>query len=947
MKEHVRKYVLFLFFLVGTLCQAVSDDQVRTIRVGVFHLRGYHEVRDDGERVGYGYEFLGLLQRYANLNYEFVGEDWDWEKTLDMLRQGKVDLVTSVHKTESRLGEFEFSLPVGSNNVCINVTESENRFAPYDFKHYGCIKLGMYRGSILNGKVEVFARENGLSYVPYYYDTLESLREALRNKEVDAIVSSLLYTQPDEKPVASFDSQFFYACVQKGDTSLLHTIDAAITQMNIHESDWQSRLFQRNFGKSVQSELSFTAEEWAFIKEHSTTRHPLVIVTDNNWFPFSVREGDMYRGIIPECWQEILRMTGMKASFYDNGKDVASVDDLGPGKADVYIGPTYSPPVCSQKGVIVSPSLMAVGGALLYRKSSPQIRTIAFCANTPILNSRFKPGLDAELQEYPNSDEAIVALKKGWVDAVFCYSFDAERIKNSDLIGDLSYHLLPSVNVDLRAAISQDTDHRLISIVSKCINQMEGIGMEAIVSRNLTFSASDFRLRDWAVAHPYLALLVVLFLLAGLWVSLFLFIRLRIRGQLARRQQEQLRQIQALNQKLEENAIVIAESVRRAESASKAKSDFLFGMSHDIRTPMNAIIGFTHLMEKSLGDVEKCRDYLKKIQKSSGFLLSLINNVLEMARIDSGKVVLEEKACDVRSARGQLEVVYSDLMKQKHITYEVKNELEVRYLYLDPVKLNQVFLNLVSNAYKYTPEGGRVTVRTVQLPCNKPGYATIRTTVSDTGIGMSKDYLPKLFEEFTREHTVTDNKILGTGLGMSIVKKLIELMGGTIAVESEQGKGTTFTVTTTHRIAQAPATSDEVSTEISSVAFDGKRILLAEDNDLNAEIAMTILQDAGLMVERARDGEECVEMLHNAAPHYYNLILMDIQMPRLNGYDATRRIRNLDDTEKAHIPIFAMTANAFEEDRRNSSQVGMDGHLAKPIDVSELFKTISQVLGSE
>ena len=943
---HLGRHLLLLVLLTGTLTQVVASGVVRTIRVGVFSLPGYHDVQEDGSRTGYGYEFLGILQRYANLNFEFVGEDWTWEQTLDSLRHGRIDLLTSVHKTEQRLEEFDFSLPIGNNHICINTLQDDTRFVPYDFGNYGRIRLGMCRGSALNPMVEAFARENGLRYTPCYYGSYASLREAFLHKEVDAIVTSSLYTAYGEKTLASFDSQFFYACVQKGDTLLLRVLDDAIAQMNVHEGDWQNRLYQRNFMKVARSELSFTPEEKVFIQAHSTSRNPLVIAADNNWFPFSVKEEDgVYSGILPECWQEILRMTGMKARFYDNRKDIASLSDVCPGKADIYIGPAYSPPVCSQKGFVVSPALMSVSGALLYRKSNPQIRTIALCAKTPILNSRFRPNNVMQIREYSSSDSAVTALNQGVVDAVFCYSFDAERIKNNDLIGDYNYHSLPSVTVDIRAAISQESDHLLIGIVSKCINQLEGGGMEAIVSRNLTFSASDFRLRDWGVAHPYITLSIALLLMAGLAVSLALFIRLRIRNSVARRQEEQLRQIRALNQKLEENAVVIAESVRRAETASKAKSDFLFSMSHDIRTPMNAIIGFTHLMEKSLGDGEKCRDYLTKIQRSSDFLLSLINNTLEMARIDSGKVVLEEKPCNIQLARTQLESVFGEQMVQKHITFEVKNHVQIPYIYMDSVKMNQVFLNLISNAYKYTPEGGRVVVESIQVPCDRPGYLTICTRVSDTGIGMSQEFLPHLFEEFTRERNVTDSKIMGTGLGMPIVKKLVELMGGTIEVESELGKGTTFTVTTTHRIAQQGGVTSEVHADKSSLSLTGRRVLLAEDNDLNAEIAIAVLQDAGFIVDRAVDGVECLGMLCQSPSHYYSLILMDIQMPRLNGYEAARQIRRLEDKEKAGIPILAMTANAFEEDRQDALKAGMNGHLAKPIDVPVLLATISQVLG--
>lgn len=386
------------------------------------------------------------------------------------------------------------------------------------------------------------------------------------------------------------------------------------------------------------------------------------------------------------------------------------------------------------------------------------------------------------------------------------------------------------------------------------------------------------------------------------------------------------------------------EATETAKSANNAKSSFLFNMSHDIRTPMNAIIGFTELMEKHMGDEEKCRDYLEKIQSSSNFLLSLINNVLEVAQIESGKASLDETVVEVGDISKEINAVFEERMKQKNITYTSKSIFHSKYIYADTVKLKEIFLNLVSNAYKYTPEGGEVSICYEEIPYDKEGYTAVRITVADTGIGMSKEFLPHIFDEFSREKTFTEDKIEGTGLGMPIVKKMIDLMNGTVEVESELGKGTTFVLTIPHRVASLKDMQSITDNQVDDLQFVGKRVLLAEDNDLNAEIAVELLSDYGFMVERAEDGIICVDMLQKSSENYYDLILMDIQMPNMDGYKATKVIREMSDDYRKNIPIIAMTANAFEEDRKNALEIGMNAHLAKPINVMEMKNTLAEVL---
>ena len=398
---------------------------------------------------------------------------------------------------------------------------------------------------------------------------------------------------------------------------------------------------------------------------------------------------------------------------------------------------------------------------------------------------------------------------------------------------------------------------------------------------------------------------------------------------------------QKLNDKLE-----IA--LKKAEEANLAKTRFLNNMSHDIRTPMNAILGYAQLMEEELKEKElpETSDHLEKLQQSGNLLLSIINNVLDMARIESGRMELDENYCRIEDVWKSLFAVFDEKAMKKNIVLHYTMNVEHEHVLTDVTKVKEIFVNILNNAIKYTPSGGSVMINIDELVRDEPGYMMVRTRVSDTGIGMSQDYLTKIFDAFTRERNTTKSKIAGTGLGMSIVKNYVDLLGGTIDVESEPGKGSTFTVTLKHRIADESYYVKEYIEEsgTGSEILEGRNILLAEDNDLNAEIAEAILERVGLKTERVEDGIQCVNKITKMPVGTYDMILMDIQMPRMDGYKATQAIRHLPDKDKACIPIVAMTANAFAEDKKDAMAAGMNGHLAKPIQVEQLLSMLAEVL---
>ncbi|MFQ7676962.1 MAG: ATP-binding protein [Ruminococcus sp.] len=405
-------------------------------------------------------------------------------------------------------------------------------------------------------------------------------------------------------------------------------------------------------------------------------------------------------------------------------------------------------------------------------------------------------------------------------------------------------------------------------------------------------------------------------------------------------------QISGKKHREKQYAADLKKAAELAKSANEAKTRFLFNMSHDIRTPMNAIIGFSGLLEKNLQNEEKAKEYLGKICSSGNLLMTIINQILEIARIESGTIALQLKAEDINAVFHTVNTVFEEDIRKKNLQYSADLDVYHTFIFCDRVKLQEIMLNIISNAIKYTSDGHAVHVKIYEKDSENPRKARFIFTCEDTGIGMSEEYLPHIFEEFSREHTTTENKVAGTGLGLPIVKSMIELMGGSIQVESTQGVGTKFTVDISFDTAsEADVYRNQISEQPDILEkLEGKRILLAEDNDLNAEIAIELLAEQKIITDRAEDGAECLDKLEKAVAGYYDMILMDIQMPVMDGYDAAARIRRMKDEKKASIPIVAMTANAFAEDRQKAISMGMNDHVAKPIDMNVLLPVIAKYI---
>lgn len=576
-------------------------------------------------------------------------------------------------------------------------------------------------------------------------------------------------------------------------------------------------------------------------------------------------------------------------------------------------------------------------------------------------------------EQYPNfqvlfcssAAEALSALRTGKADAVLQNQYTIERILQKPVYADLQIvatasigdshclgYLVP-VSKDRENIISDDAK-LLLSILDKAIAGLDQSQVSFFIIKETSENAYQFTLGDMIYHYRYPAFgLLLCFLL--------ILILLRKNRLLHQKRAEQIaaaqraKELAAINAQMQEQQLLLMDALNHAEEGNRAKTSFLFNMSHDIRTPMNAILGFTELARRSVSDTAKLEDCLEKIQLSGKHLLQLINNVLDMTKIENGKVALTENICDLSACIAKVTDVLQVEIDQKRLALKTDiSSLADQWVYCDQLRLNQILFNLLSNAVKFSKPGGEILLTLTQKPCPISEYAAFELRVKDHGIGMSQEFLAHIFEPFEREHTSTISQTQGTGLGMSITKNLVDLMGGTIQVASQPDRGTEFVLQFTFKLparqgAEAaqnrpPQGSASEAEVLPACYFSGKRLLLVDDNDLNMEIAQELLCEAGFLVETASNGQIAVDMVRSSEPGYYDLILMDIQMPVMDGYQASRQIRGLADPVLAQIPIVALTANAFDEDKREALANGMNAHIAKPLDIAVLYTTLDQIL---
>lgn len=925
--------LLLLLSAVLSVKAAAETAPAKVVRVGSFE-DTFNYCNEKGARKGYGYELLQTLSGYTGWQFEYV--TCDWSDCFEKLKNGEIDIMGDISYTEDRAEEMLFSdEPMGEEKYYLYADLSRADISASDYKTLNGKKIGVLMGTEPEVMLTEWEEKHGIKTEHVNISNNEDVKQKLANHEIDCFVSleESFWAELGISTITRVGKSGIYYALNKDRPDLKEELDNAMRALDEAAPFYTADLYKRYF--SLDYIPILTGEEKAWLKGHGAIRMGF-LTSDRGVSTYDPATGEI-TGTITDYIQFAADCLGnQELEFQLVGYDdkEAELNALKSGEIDMIFHFDQSPNLAEEYRVACTnttwtSNMMAVTNQQHFNEN--KANRIAVPQNKISLTrylAFYYP--QWEIVDCDTQEDAIKLVKDGQADCFITgVSSEAKYSKNHGFYSVL----LPN---PAKSCFAVNSGNRsLLSILNKTIKAMpanmltSSLAMYKSSSRKVTLS-------EFIKDNFFMVLLVSSIAVAAILLTILKLLRKARKAEAAAR--KAANDTQELNAKLQ-----IA--VENAESANHAKSTFLFNMSHDIRTPMNAIIGYADLASRHSDDPAKLKNYMENIQVCGQNLLMLLNNVLDLARIENDKTEMEYSVSDVDKDFRNCIAMFRNQADSKGQTLTVTTHLLHPYVYVDIPHLTEVCTNLVSNAVKYTGACGTICCDITQKPGEKEGWCDTVITVADNGIGMSQEFQKHIFEPFERERTSTVSKVEGSGIGMGIVKKLVGLMGGTVEVESKIGVGSTFTVTIPCRIASEDETQAKRETNPSDQkCLRGTRILLTEDNDLNAEIATELLQEEGCTVDRAKDGVECVDMLEKAANGTYQLILMDIQMPVMNGYDAARKIRGLDDPQKANIPIIAMTANAFTEDRQVALDAGMNDHIAKPINMNVLVPTLRKYL---
>lgn len=916
-----------------------SDTQIKEkkiIRVGSFE-DTFDYVDANGVRRGYGYELMQALAGYTGWKIEHV--QCDWSNCFDKLENGEIDVIGDISYTDERAQKMLFSdEPMGEEKYILYADLSDIDNGTSDFKAMDGKRVGVLMDTEPEIMLTEWENKNGIhtEHVNVYNN--DDVEEKLANHEIDCFVSleESIWSEQGISSAATIGKSGIYFAINKERSDIKTEMDYAMCQLDQDSPFFKADLYKKYF--TLDYNQSLTGGEKSWLEEHGDIRMGFL---NNDPAIFSLdKENEKLAGMLAEYISYAKDCLGNQMLEF-NIQDYADYDEMLQALQDQEINVIFyagrNPDLAEKKGYALTNtawtySLMAVTDEKNFNEDK------AYTVAVPKEKDALKQHLafnypQWKLVDYDSLDDAADMIRNEKAD---CFLMGASQAMIYD--NRQNFKSVPLTKTMEACFAVRAGEATLLSILNKTLKTMPS---DMLTSALAIYDSTADKVTFYDFVKDNL---LVVFVTAG-FVALGIISMILVLLRKARKAEAVAKLAASNTQKLNDK---LEAALEKAEDASLAKTRFLNNMSHDIRTPMNAILGYAQLMEDELKgkNLPETSEYLEKLQQSGNLLLAIINNVLDMARIESGRMEIDENYGRIDDIRQTLFELFGDEAKKKNIALQYMINVEHEHILTDTTKVKEIFVNILSNAIKYTPSGGSVMINVDELACDEPGYMIVSTRVSDTGIGMSQEYLTKIFDAFTRERNTTKSKIAGTGLGMSIVKKYVDLLGGTIHVESKLGKGSTFTVTLKHRIADESyyVKKHAENPVTGSKNLEGRNILLAEDNDLNAEIAAAILERAGFHTERVEDGVQCVNKIEKMPAGTYDMILMDIQMPKMNGYKATQAIRRLPDRDKACIPIIAMTANAFEEDKREALAAGMNGHIAKPIQVDKLLSILAEVI---
>ena len=925
--------LLLLLSVVLPVKAAAETAPVKVVRVGSFE-DTFNYCNEKGARKGYGYELLETLSGYTGWQFEYV--TCDWSDCFEKLKNGEIDIMGDISYTEDRTEEMLFSdEPMGEEKYYLYADLSRADISASDYKTLNGKKIGVLMGTEPEVMLTEWEEKHGLKTQHVNVSNNEDVKQKLANHEIDCFVSleESFWAELGISTITRVGKSGIYYALNKDRPDLKEELDNAMRALDEAAPFYTADLYKRYF--SLDYIPILTGEEKAWLRGHGAIRMGF-LTSDRGVSTYDPATGEI-TGTITDYIQFARDCLGnQELEFQLVGYDdkEAELNALKSGEIDMIFHFDQSPNLAEEYRVARTnttwtANMMVVTNKQLFIEN--QGNRVAVPQNKISLTrylAFYYP--QWEIVDCDTQEDAIKLVKDGQADCFVTGVSSEEKYSKNH-----GFYSVPLPNPANSCFAVKSGNRSLLSILNKTIKAMPANMLTSSLAMHKS-SARKVTLSDFIKDNFFMVLLVSSIAVAAILLTILKLLRKARKAEAAAR--KAANDTQELNAKLQ-----IA--VENAESANRAKSTFLFNMSHDIRTPMNAIIGYADLASRHSDDPAKLKNYMENIQVCGQNLLMLLNNVLDLARIENDKTEMEYSVSDVDKDFRNCIAMFRNQADSKGQTLTVTAQLLYPYVYVDIPHLTEVCTNLVSNAVKYTGAGGTIRCDVTQKSGEKEGWCDTVITVADNGIGMSQEFQKHIFEPFERERTSTVSKVEGSGIGMGIVKKLVGLMGGTVEVESKIGVGSTFTVTIPCRIASEDETQAKRETNPSDQkCLCGTRILLTEDNDLNAEIATELLQEEGCTVDRAKDGVECVDMLEKAANGTYQLILMDIQMPVMNGYDAAKKIRRMEDPQKANIPIIAMTANAFSEDKQAALDAGMNDHIAKPINMNVLVPTLRKYL---
>lgn len=925
--------LLLLLSAVLPVKAAAETAPAKVVRVGSFE-DTFNYVNERGARKGYGYELLETLSGYTGWQFEYV--TCDWSDCFEKLKNGEIDIMGDISYTEDRAEEMLFSdEPMGEEKYYLYADFSRTDISASNFKTLNGKKIGVLMGTEPEEMLTEWEEKHGIKTEHVNISNNEDVKQKLANHEIDCFVSleEAFWAELGISTMTRVGESSIYYAINKDRPDIKEELDYAMSVLDEADPFYTADLYKRYF--SLDYTPILTSEEKAWLRKHGAIRMGF-LTSDGGVSTYDPATGKL-TGAITDYIQFATGCLGnQELEFQIVGYDSieAELDALKSGEIDMIFHFDQNPNLAEEYRVACTSTtwitnLMAVTNKEHFNES--KANRIAVPKNKLSLKKYlafYYP--QWEIVDCDTQEDAAKLIETGRADC-FVTGISSEENYSKKY----GFYSVPLLNPVKSCFAVNSGNCSLLSILNKTI-KAKPINLLAGSIAMYQSSARKVTLSDFIKDNFVMVLLISSIAVAVVLLTILKLLQKARKAEAAAK--KAANDTQELNAKLQV-------AVENAESANRAKSTFLFNMSHDIRTPMNAIIGYADLASRHLDDPAKLEKYMENIQVCGQNLLMLLNNVLDLARIENDKTEIEYSVSDVEKDFRNCIAMFQNQADSKGQTLTVTAQLQHPYVYADIPHLTEVCTNLVSNAVKYTGACGTIHCDITQKPGKKEGWCDTVIMVADNGIGMSQEFQKHIFEPFERERTSTVSKVEGSGIGMGIVKKLVGLMGGTVEVESKIGVGSTFTVTIPCRIASQEETQAKRDTTFSDKkSLSGTKILLAEDNDLNAEIAVELLQEEGCTVDRAKDGVECVDMLEKAANGTYQLILMDIQMPVMNGYDAAKKIRRMDDPQKAGIPIIAMTANAFSEDKQAALDAGMNDHVSKPINMNVLVPTIQKYL---